>query len=157
MRPPVTTNEPIISNCSQSANQECIQTCLENSNPPLPTNFMETHPESCKCIETFDGPTCKICPLGFRYDSDADICRDIDECLEDKHNCLLDNECFNVGGSFQCHGDIKNCCQQVKVDLGFDSGLNGLYDISEQAYFGKQYFVRKDGLFFQFKLRLRPV
>ena len=56
-----------------------------------------------------------ICREGF--DLINDICSDIDECLQEKHDCSKNELCVNNFGSFKCE------CKEGLTDLLFNSML----------------------------------
>ena len=39
---------------------------------------------------------------GYKLDASNRFCKDIDECLEGKHNCGQNVKCINTNGSFIC-------------------------------------------------------
>ncbi|XP_061815522.1 fibulin-7 isoform X2 [Nerophis lumbriciformis] len=54
------------------------------------------------------------CPSGYKLLPDGRSCEDVDECLNQQHNCSRGTTCINTGGGFQCvnpdcprsHGNI---------------------------------------------------
>uniref|UniRef100_A0A3B5B1X0 Fibulin 7 n=1 Tax=Stegastes partitus TaxID=144197 RepID=A0A3B5B1X0_9TELE len=55
------------------------------------------------------------CPSGYKLLPDGRSCEDVDECLNQQHNCSRGTTCINMGGGFQCvspecprsHGNIS--------------------------------------------------
>ena len=59
------------------------------------------------------------CPDGFRYNSRLNVCDDIDECLEDSHECIENFElCQNTIGGYLCQ-EIPGTVTTEQCDPGF--------------------------------------
>uniref|UniRef100_H3DKQ0 Fibulin 2 n=1 Tax=Tetraodon nigroviridis TaxID=99883 RepID=H3DKQ0_TETNG len=66
------------------------------------------------CVNTVGSYVCQrliICPPGYQISND--ICEDINECVQQSHNCGQDQECVNTEGSFRCNS-------KPRCPLGFN-------------------------------------
>ncbi|XP_034393771.1 fibulin-2-like [Cyclopterus lumpus] len=79
-----------------------------------------------RCLNTAGSYACQTpitCPPGYQINDD--VCEDIDECVQRRHDCGLDFECVNAVGSFKC--DPKPRCP-----VGFNRDARGnCIDIDE--------------------------
>ena len=80
------------------------------------------------CKNTIGSYVC-ICAPGTRLMADGKTCEDINECLEDMHNCHQNANCINTISSFNCqckagfNGDGVNKCDPTcsNIDCGDNS------------------------------------
>ncbi|XP_023285335.1 fibulin-2-like [Seriola lalandi dorsalis] len=79
-----------------------------------------------RCVNTAGSYICQrqiTCPPGYQINND--ICEDINECVEGRHNCGLDFECVNTAGSFRCN-------PKAQCPVGFNQDAQGnCVDIDE--------------------------
>ncbi|XP_040915678.1 fibulin-2-like [Toxotes jaculatrix] len=57
-----------------------------------------------RCVNTAGSYNCQrliTCPPGYQINND--ICEDINECVQRRHNCGVGFECVNTEGSFRCN------------------------------------------------------
>lgn len=84
-----------------------------NEQNPCPTG------ENC-VTDSYTGNSVCICRQGYVRDQDADQCRDVDECMEnkDKIPCGLNALCKNLPGSYECqcppgfNGNPYSLCEE---------------------------------------------
>lgn len=79
-----------------------------------------------RCVNSVGSYTCQrliSCPPGYQMNND--VCEDINECVQQSHNCGPGFECVNTGGSFRC-----NPRPQCPVGFNQDAGGNCI-DIDE--------------------------
>ncbi|KAG1677538.1 Fibulin-2 [Nymphon striatum] len=79
------------------------------------------------CINVLGGYQCyprdiptqsQNCPNGFRRNPQTFVCEDVDECVENTHNCdLRSSVCVNSIGNFDCQQKIN---PKRKCQFGFD-------------------------------------
>ncbi|XP_059214408.1 low-density lipoprotein receptor-related protein 2 isoform X2 [Centropristis striata] len=81
-------------NCADSSDEGagCAQWNCSSSSAPR----CDHH-----CVSTPNGPSC-YCAAGFRLQSSAVSCVDIDECNEEPH-AVCKHTCLNTRGSYVCH------------------------------------------------------
>ncbi|XP_034382533.1 fibulin-1-like isoform X2 [Cyclopterus lumpus] len=80
------------------------------------------------CIDTLCSQLCEgngtcACLAGYQLDIDGVNCEDVNECLTDSHNCVIDQVCINTEGSFHCQRETScgpgyelkddNTCQDI--------------------------------------------
>nr|XP_040049997.1 fibulin-2-like [Gasterosteus aculeatus aculeatus]XP_040049998.1 fibulin-2-like [Gasterosteus aculeatus aculeatus] len=79
-----------------------------------------------RCVNTAGSYICQrpvACPPGFQ--SNNGVCEDIDECVQQSHDCGLDFQCVNTEGSFRCS-------PKPRCAAGFNRDLQGnCIDIDE--------------------------
>ncbi|XP_033109473.1 fibrillin-1-like isoform X4 [Anneissia japonica] len=108
---------------------ECIQgpevTAEPVVCPPLCKMFCEfgnvLDANGCPICECIQGPTVPVaidCEAGYVYDSDDNLCQDIDEC-EQPDSCDEFSRCINLPGTYECDcldgfsADSNNQCIDV--------------------------------------------
>ncbi|XP_019906912.2 fibulin-2 isoform X2 [Esox lucius] len=98
---------------------------------PAPVNPCEGNgPCMQQCSPVAGHPHCSCFP-GFSLMSDRHSCEDIDECVQETHNCRPGFDCVNVEGSFRCNA--KPHCS-----AGFTQDLNGnCIDVDECVMAGQ--------------------
>nr|XP_046253005.1 fibulin-2-like isoform X2 [Scatophagus argus] len=83
-----------------------------------------------RCVNTAGSYVCQrliTCPPGYQINND--ICEDINECVQQNHNCGSGFECVNTEGSFRCN-PISRC------PVGFNQDAQGsCIDIDECGAF----------------------
>ncbi|XP_054465336.1 fibulin-2-like [Anoplopoma fimbria] len=79
-----------------------------------------------RCMNTAGSYICQrpiTCPQGYQINND--ICEDINECVQQSHNCGLGFECVNTEGSFRCN-------PKLRCPVGFNRDVQGnCIDIDE--------------------------
>ncbi|KAM9350581.1 fibulin-2-like [Symphorus nematophorus] len=79
-----------------------------------------------RCVNTVGSYTCQrliTCPPGYQINND--ICEDINECVQQSHNCGPGFECVNTEGSFRCN-------PKPRCPVGFNQDAQGnCVDIDE--------------------------
>ncbi|XP_042348440.1 fibulin-2-like [Plectropomus leopardus] len=79
-----------------------------------------------RCLNTAGSYICQrliTCPPGYQINND--ICEDINECVQQSHNCGLGFECVNTEGSFRCN-------PKPRCPVGFNQDAQGnCIDIDE--------------------------
>ena len=78
---------------------------------------IDTCPPLASCSNSLGSFDC-TCENGYSLDIVSDImtCADIDECLENVHDCFADENCENLEGSFNC--SEKNSLEHDECAIG---------------------------------------
>nr|CAB3264326.1 nidogen-2-like [Phallusia mammillata] len=86
--------------CNQGFEQNEVGECQEIQVEPTPADPCSNGPCGAgSCVSIGSTYSCN-CQSGYYYDGQH--CEDLDECLENRHNCDAEAVCTNIEGSFQC-------------------------------------------------------
>ncbi|XP_032377048.1 fibulin-2 isoform X1 [Etheostoma spectabile] len=118
-----------------------------------------------RCVNTAGNYICQrliTCPPGYQISND--ICEDINECVQQSHNCGFGFECVNTEGSFRCnpkprcHGgfiqDVQGNCIDIDecgassqpCSLGFNCiNTVGSYICQRKIICSRGYHASPDG------------
>lgn len=122
------TSDPII---DKTRNDCCAEYDIENSYDFVLSGPSEENSDSDEDDEEFSPEYLRSdpCEKGFVKNS-YDTCVDVDECVEEKHNCNKFEVCVNIYGDFKCE-QIEVCpegfflnedskkCEGERYDLRF--------------------------------------
>lgn len=94
---------------SVCVNKQGSHECVDQA--PSPS---ETRMETVAAPDLMFGQLREECDDGYQFDEGEKICMDIDECLDNLHNCKENEKCTNTDGSFQCQ--VESCPNGERLD-----------------------------------------